>query len=534
MKEDVLGPEDCLTEKALSSAVERQLTAPHEYDEVTLFFFYDEKLSDPKWAEDLKYKTSLPAEIQTRSAGALLFVFEAKRWFAFSYGTGHFALDKSRVVMDFGIRCAINMIKDDKVKSKEGVEVSTTQREATQSPTITSFTALSDSSTTEIVKRISGRIGLNESLSGATSLKFRSKKPITELSEDLAATLIAKDSEEYKNSEFAALDKLLPIKDKSYIKALNQKMVEVFTENSGEVELVIPAITTQDRDISYIKLQRTGIKPSPELIGLTIANYLKELPPTEEISLEILKKHRVAGFAEDGGLIHHDSIFNCIVGSLDTNITGETAKYVLNEGEWFQVQKNFKEDVDDTFARAREITLDNSFEPLRVISAKARKKKTDGYETELAYNTRVAGKCGYTLLDQKLVPVSGEGGRGLEFCDLLDHQGQRLIHVKIGGRQSSVMSHFFNQGTLPLSFFYSSTEFRSAVIEKVESENPDAKDFVDSLNPMQTNVHFVILDHKRSDGTFNIPFFSRITFYEKTKSTPANLKVWFVEPAGKV
>lgn len=31
-------------------------------------------------------------------------------------------------------------------------------------------------------------------------------------------------------------------------------------------------------------------------------------------------------------------------------------------------------------------------------------------------------------------------------------------------------------------------------------------------------VHFLIVDKKRKDGTFNMPFFSRITLYDRAKT----------------
>jgi uncharacterized protein (TIGR04141 family) len=73
-------------------------------------------------------------------------------------------------------------------------------------------------------------------------------------------------------------------------------------------------------------------------------------------------------------------------------------------------------------------------------------KKT-GFESEFEYNKRCAAAYGQICLDQRILAVPAVQYGKFEACDLLDIGAKKLIHVKKSSRQSSVLSHFFKQGS---------------------------------------------------------------------------------------
>lgn len=121
LKDTVTDPNDCLTDKALNSfpasAKEIEFAETHEYDDIEGFAFFNDA-TPPKWSAAFEQAAILPNEIDTNSSGALVFAKEAGRWFAISFGIGHFSLDKRKVDMSFGLRCVINMLKDENVSSR--------------------------------------------------------------------------------------------------------------------------------------------------------------------------------------------------------------------------------------------------------------------------------------------------------------------------------------------------------------------------------------------------------------------------------
>lgn len=537
LKDSVSEPGDAFTDRALKlfpdHAQEAEHDGSHEYDDLEVFFFYQDPRF-PKWTELLPDFVELPEQLETVSSGGLYFVKEAGRWFAFSFGTGHHFLDRRKIVLDFGLRVAVNMLDDSKVKSREGFEVAKSQRGASQAIVSASFSELSSPGTVEIVKSISGKIESYGTVSGSTSLKFASEKPITHLSEDVYGALKAYTSKSYVGTEFEVIDDLQPIKDKSVIAILDSLLVEAIENDDGEVELVIPQLPTQDADISYIRYLGLGISPPPESFEISIESYVSALPEDEKVTVGGIKSHRIMAHDQSGGTVHYDNVYSCLVGTVESDLSGAKSKYVINEGDWFQVSDRFKDKVDSFFDQIRDKANDEEFSELKLVLATAkRKKKTDGYETELSYNTRVAGELDFVLMDQEFVKVPGIGGRGFEFCDLLDVNKKRLIHVKKGSRQSSVLSHFFNQGTTPLSFYKSDNEFCDAVKAKIQEISVPAHTNFVGHDVSDYMVHYVVIDKPRGKKGFNIPFFSRITLYEKARDIRALAKgvsISFMKP----
>lgn len=109
-----------------------------------------------------------------------------------------------------------------------------------------------------------------------------------------------------------------------------------------------------------------------------------------------------------------------------------------------------------------------------------------------------------------------------EACDLIDISNRKLIHVKKSSRQSSVLSHFFKQGSNSAKILKTFPEAKNVLVEKVRAVADDSTAEAlqmalgDSL--ADWTVEFHIVDAPRPDGSFAIPFFSRITLRDEART----------------
>src|SRR5690606_21601709 len=98
---------------------------------------------------------------------------------------------------------------------------------------------------------------------------------------------------------------------------------------------------------------------------------------------------------------------------LEAEIEFEEKIYLLSEGDWYQIDRDYTDQVNRYF----DATTISDLEFPRY-----------GTDHEGPYLRRIADNTNFYLLDQKLVRLSGASS-SFEFCDLLtpDH---RIIHVK--------------------------------------------------------------------------------------------------------
>ena len=140
-------------------------------------------------------------------------------------------------------------------------------------------------------------------------------------------------------------------------------------------------------------------------------------------------------------------------------------------------------------------------------------------EAEKDYNVRYAleGRC--ILLDRVMFSVPDVRRSDIELCDLLDIRRKRLIHVKMRGRKSSVLSHLFKQGANSATLLKSVEGLWETVVERVrENHRAEAAEelrvaIIDNSSPW--TVEFHIVDAPVACERYTMPFFSRVSFREE-------------------
>lgn len=483
-------------------------------DEATVYIFPSPPRS-PSWLADINTVFAGTPVLTNRSSCAVVVFKHVDRLFVTAFAHGWQYLDDTKIESDFGLRVAINSLDDSKVRRIDSSHLGEAIKGVSQSAFQRDLQAFGVDEALDLVRRISGRVEDDEfanTISGATGLKITKEMEFADLPETAGEALARSQSTDYQSTGFCIIDKVSPISDKLLLAALDQKAVDIIKEGADNFELSMPGWS--EDDVVYYGLLGTGLKGRfPDLL---ISKYRDALgAKLDDLDVEAIRKHFVvAEFNNDAAVKKRWSVKKALVGSIVEN----GGLYAISEGEWYRLDKQFKTDVDDGFATLKEDWLNP---PLMIIKQVSDDGKKIGFESELSYNERCAEEYGQVLLDQQILTVPATPYGKFEACDLLDIEGKRLIHVKKSSRQSSVLSHFFKQGSNSAQILKTIPEARNALVEKVRETTDDPT--ADALNAALGEamagwkIEFHIVDAPRKDGTFMIPFFSRITLRDESR-----------------
>lgn len=484
-------------------------------DEATVYIFPSPP-KPPTWLADINSVFAGTPALTNRSSCAVVVFKHVERIFVSAFAHGWQYLDDTKIESDFGLKVAINSLDDSKVKRIDSSHLGEAIKGVSQSAFQRELQAFGVDEALDLVRRISGRVEGDDfanSVSGATVLKITREMEFADLPEVAGEALTRSQSTDYQATGFYIIDKVRPILDKIVLATLDQRAVDIIKDGADNFELSMPGWS--EDDVVYYGLYGPGLRGRfPDLL---MSNYRDALgTELADLDIEAIRKHGVvAEFNNDVGTKKRWNIKKALVGS----VVEGGGLYAISEGEWYRLDEQFKVDVDAGFAVLKEDWPDA---PLVIVKKVSEDGKKTGFESELSYNERCAVEYGQVLLDQKILTVPATPYGKFEACDLLDIEGKRLIHVKKSSRQSSVLSHFFKQGSNSARILKTIPEARAALIDKVRelTDNATAVALEVAVGDAMTGwkVEFHIVDAPRDDGTFMIPFFSRITLREESRT----------------
>jgi uncharacterized protein (TIGR04141 family) len=526
--------DDLLTDKArekLARGHAYKLTSDDFADGAALYVFPGQR-KPPPWAEQLQGHFELKQKLFNQSHSAILVFKKDNAVFAVTFSYGHVFLDNARTEADFGLKVAINFVSDEKLRSVERSNIGAAIRDIAHAAGQKDLHAFGFDDALDLIRKVSGYAAESDfadKVTGARALAFTKEIEISEVP-DLAVEAVGLfNSQAYKSTSFRILDFLSPVSDPAIQDALDHKLVEAIRQGSDEFEIGLPEIV-HDGVGSY-RFERAGFAHfypdlSLDLYRDGLGERLKDL------SLADVKKHQVAVYAADGSRpLAHWAVHYALVGSVAMN----GARYALNEGLWYRIDDKYKQAADDEFDNLCGAP-DKKLRPLKKIYPEGGKKSgRPVYQSERSYNEEVAAESDYLLLDDKLIPIENTPGRGIEACDLIDLGGHRLIHVKKSSRRSSVLSHFFKQGSNSAQLMRKYQSFAAGLVEIVKDHYGEATatELNASLDARQDKwtVEFQIADFPRENGQHNIPFFSKLSLRDEAHSIRAmgfNVKLGFI------
>ncbi|PKR51475.1 DUF6119 family protein [Thalassospira povalilytica] len=511
--------EEILTDSAREKLGRRGLfvhNLPEFGDGGRLFVFSgDEQV--PLWYRRLERHFDLAFKVGTKSTSAILMFRKERRIFACPFAFGWMYLNDRRLEADFGLRAAINALDDKRLQQIERANLSDAIRGVELSPFKRDLSSFGLEAALNLVRRVGGDAqedSTAETMLGAQSLKITGDFDLENLPELASEALGLFTSEFYKDTSFVALDVIRPIRDRALVDKLDLLALERIKEGHEDFEFGLP-VALADESVMY-SFQGPGLRGGFPDLNLT--DYLNALgEKIEEITPDTLKKHKViASFQEADRPDRTWSARQSLVGTL---VHGD-GLYALNEGEWYRIDQAFRDTVINSFEQS--CAEWDGFPKPRPLAKQFQENGDGVYESEGQYNRSVGKALGYLVFDTVMIKVPDVPNSGFEVCDLLDLQNKRLIHVKKNSRRSSVLSHFFKQGSNSARNIKCYPLVREKMAEYVGSQYSQEQadelrnSFDNNLNDW--TVEYWIADRPRANGLFDIPFFSKASFSEERRS----------------
>tara|TARA_E500000318_G_scaffold108719_2_gene120148 strand:- start:185 stop:1810 length:1626 start_codon:yes stop_codon:yes gene_type:complete len=521
-KEQCQSFDDLLTENAIE-----RLKNPNTYsfdlpdfaDGARLYVF-DGVSNVPSWLSRLKAAFEIETEVRTSSASGLLVFQTENRFFATTFSSGWMQLKERQLEADFGLRVAINGLDDTKLKRLERANLGDALRGVHLSPFQRDLNSFGLDEALDLIRKVSGTANDDaaaDTMSGAQSLKVTGDFTIADLPEIASDGLVRFTSDDYQHTSFRILDLVRPISDKDVIDRLDQLVVDNIINDRGSFELGLP-ITYDDQVIEYRIKGTGGRRTYPDLMLSHYVSLLGER--VANLTPDILKQHKVvARFNENEDTERPWSIRTALIGSVEH----ENSIYAINEGAWYSVDDNFRRGVLSAFDGA--VSDWTAIPQPRPFIQRAVDNHRQRYEPEGEYNVAVAGDLDLVCLDADLVTVPEVANSGFEICDLLDIENKRLIHVKKNSRRSSVLSHFIKQGSNSAQNIRWYPDVMNQLVNKVANKASQAASErlleVHADENRKWTVEYWLADTRRADGSFEIPFFSKVTFRDELKKMRA-------------
>lgn len=520
-KPDITDFNDVLSENAQDKLTVAGTTQTdlHDLGDGGRLYIFSNIPHTPKWLQELCRELNFQTEIRTRSACALLAFRKDERIFVRTFAHGWMYLDPENVEGDFGLRVTLNCLDESKLKRLDRSNLANAMRDSAMSTFQRDFTAFGIDEALDHIRRLTGRTKDDvdaETMSGATSLKMSGDFEFTDLVELASQALEAFTANDYQETAFQIIDVVAPIVDLRLSRRLDAEAASRIRDGHNDFELGLP-IDFDDDGVAY---KFVGANLRGQFADLLLNNYIFALGENlAAMNAESLRKHKIVAILDDPARPNLSwSIKKALIGSL----VFEGGRYAVNEGEWYRVDEQFRQSIDATFNRLKQDHWQQAPRPLRRIYDQNRNAK---YEREEDYNLEIAPELGLICLDQTSVQVPEVPRSGFEPCDLLDIEGKRLIHVKKNSRRSSILSHFFKQGTISARNFSTFPDAWNQLFQIVEDrageESRIALEAKHDEIAIPWTVEYWLADSPRADGVFNIPFFSKISLRDEDRNLTA-------------
>jgi len=444
----------------------------------------------PPWAKFFEPEVVKSEFGKNSSTGAVLFAKVDDAIFVLSFGQGHHLIESLFVEMNFGLKVVLNILDQESIRSidKSSFEQHPTQSRE-QSGIATELQYFGVDVARDLLRAITGTPKdeqFGKRISGMDALKLSINIELKDLAALLSNILAAHKDDTYKKGTFSWVDHIGEVKDKALHTQLDEAVVSnIAKENIERIWLSVPEIIDWNRVVGF---KYSSAVSAPRYYDISIPRFIESLGgKTPDINK--LRHRKIFCVDSDDIAIYEYPVYRFIYAEIIFN----KDVYILNNGKWYRVSRNFAKQVNSYFD-----SVPKYGDSLPIYND----------ETEGHYNERVAKENpdSFVLLDKKNIKITGAASP-TEPCDLF-RNGNEFIHVKRYGG-SSVLSHLFNQGLVSGEQFQMEPEFRkilnSKLPEKYKLANTEHR-------PNRNDYHVIFAIVSESDEeNVSIPFFSRIS-----------------------
>ena len=455
------------------------------------FFYKNSFTSNPKWVEKFFDNQLVCREhLKTTSAAGVLIVErtfeEGIRTFAVCFGYGRCLLNPACIEERFGLITALNSVNPKELRSLDITRLDTDSlKNRIQSSKLVGVADFEFDVEKSLLRQATGLSNdeeMGKSVSGSDSLTISVEADIRTIGEVLDKCYDKYNSEDYRGA-FSWIDHIMPLKKGELIETLDNLLLgRLNDENEQNTWLAVPDIIDWE-DITVLKYD-----DGEEHEDILMESFRHEVLHERDVTIPFLKHNYVSAYNANGILRYRWPYYRCIYSEIEY----DNKLYILNTGNWYQVENNYKSQVENTYNNA-------PLSDLPIIDY--------NHDDEGAYNNALAATSpSYFLMDRNLIP-SGVVHNGIEFCDVYEQTG-KLIHIKkYGGSQ--VIGHLFNQGLVSARMLFD-RDFRTEVNNRLPNGwGIPMTDF----NPSNYEIIYGIISKVRETRP-HIPFFSMVIFHD--------------------
>ena len=443
----------------------------------------------PQW---LKFFDEVPEiealDLRNRSHSGVLLVETAGRKFALSFGYGYSMIEPAAIQRRFGLRAALNLVDPERIRSMDRKRLESvamyTREQAGRGSGLNAFTIDAER---ELLRSITGASkdeGVGTRVSGKDAFAITGQAELSEVLEKVASWYALSKEEEYKGS-FPWVDNIAEERDPVTITRLDGAIETRIRAGCLEKIWLMPPEILDWGDINGFRFRKADLPLCQEL---EFDVYFRDkYRKQSEASIRKMKTDKVLVQSDETGTsVPRWSVYGCLYA--EERLDGDL--YILDESQWYRVDRDFADEVAEFQSRMSETALS--------LPACAGEKEGD-------YNARVAAESSgeFKLMDKQTVS-SGRGRGTVEVCDLFHPDQKVFVHVKKYS-SSSTMSHLFAQGYVAAESLVSHGDFRQRAIAKF----PDIGLPEGEFEPTEYEVAYAVIA-KTGRERVELPFFSLV------------------------
>ncbi len=461
--------------------------------------------TEPRWYDAVREHCPLTPPPKNVSNSLVVVVrTKSRRYCAVAFGQGHHALNRKRIVKEYGREVAERILNPAKIKAvdSKGIGPGALQRR-TVAPMPGDLAELTLNPNRDRIRRLTGASSdksLGKRIIGSTPLAVDGDLLFADLGDICEAIL--KRHTKARNRRFAAYDPFDKVEDVGVIAALTKKLDSAIKMKPTQVGVLTASIEDWDR-IAHVST-RVGSgawQPCDDFDVPSIAKALAKVRAGPTMAAEAA----VRAVDSEGNVVFSERLIDLVV----FEVVQARKPYALSDGDWFLMDQEFKDRIESQ-VKELEVKRDSSF----LLPWDLKK-----HGTELKYNRAVADAkgSGFLCLDQDEVVTPSSGS--IEACDLLTIDGT-FIHVKRWDGSQKLSAHA-KQGANAGHVMRNNQEFRDGLLNKL----PDAwrkkkpwKGFSAGFSARNHTVVIAIADAAHRTIPDDLPVFSKMTLMEEARA----------------
>ncbi len=444
----------------------------------------------PRWLQFFKGALDVrEVPVRSASSAAILHVPRGKRVYVLAFGYGRSLIAPEAVDERFGLRVTLNAIDPNRIRSIdrktfEAISRHTREQMSRASP-IGEFGLDVERDLLRAVTGTPADESLGRRLTGMDALTATVNESLDGLGNLLDRYGALSERADYR-ANFPWVDNLAQVTNPDAAAALDESVVQKIKRRETETIWLAPPGLVDWSQVGGFRYR--SAKTATVFEDLLLEEYLADARSRDELTTDAIRRDRVHCLnGTQDVVVEIWSIKSCLC----AEVQRQGATYVLTEGQWYRIDKDFAQDIDRSVNELAQTGI-----PLLPFD----------HQNEGEYNRLVADASGarLALMHERLVDAGGGRGR-IEFCDLYALE-RVIVHVKRYGA-SSQLSHLFGQGVVSGRLFAFDASFRHKVNEALPPTHRLAEP-QQQLRTADYEVAFAVL--AKNGRECRLPFFSRV------------------------